>query len=118
MDGTANLLLEALFDSAPRRRPIQRSGRWQGMLDSTSVQGEWVISGDSGWVSTPDALRARFLQSGGVSADRLPLRAIRDDLYALVTPWGLYAFDITGRDAGRLEARVRLGTQQWTLRSR
>jgi len=116
MDGTANLMLEALFNSAPRRRALRVSGTWQGTFDTTSVQGEWVISGDSGWVSTPEPLRARFVQSGGVSADRLPLRAIRDNFYALVTPWGLYAFEITSRTSGGVEARVTFGTQPWRLR--
>jgi len=118
MDGTANLLLEALFDSSPRRRALQVAGGWQGSLDTTAVQGEWAIQGDSGWVSTPEPLRARFLQSGGVSADRLPLRAIRDDFYAVVTPWGLYAFEVTSRTASGIEARMTLGTQRWLLRSR
>lgn len=118
MDGTANVLLEALFNSAPRRQALRLSGRWQGTYDSTAVEGEWVVNGDSGWVSTPEPLRARFLQSGGVGADRLPLRAIRDDLYAVVTPWGLYTLEVTERDARQAHVLIRLGTQRWTLRSR
>jgi len=118
MDRTANMFAEALFDSAPGRRPMRVTGTWVGSLDSAVVQGEWAIAGETGWVSTPAKLRVRFASAGGVASDRLPLRAIRDDLYALVTPWGLYPLDITRDASGAVTARVQVGAHRWELRAR
>lgn len=114
---TANVFAEALFDEAPRRVPLNATGRWSGALDSTKVEGSWSIEGDSGWVSVPDVLSKRFTNGGGVTAERLPLRAIRDDLYALVTPWGLSPFEVTREADGTLRARVQIGASWWTLTS-
>ncbi len=118
MDRTANMFAEALFNSAPGRRPMRVTGTWVGSLDSAGVQGEWAITGKTGWVSTPAKLRARFSSAGGVTSDRLPLRAFRDDLYALVTPWGLYPLDITRDASGAVTARVQVGAHRWELRAR
>ncbi|MBL0939334.1 MAG: beta-lactamase family protein [Gemmatimonadaceae bacterium] len=115
MDRTANVLAEALFDSAPRRVPAAVRGAWAGRLDSTTVQGQWEFTGDTGWVSVPTVLRERFARSGGVTHDRFPVRAIRDDLYALITPWGLYPMELTRQGAGVLSARVQVASQWWTL---
>lgn len=112
---TANVLAEALFDGAPRRAPLRVHGEWTGTLDTTRVRGSWAVQGDSGWISVPVALQARFAQSGGVTHERLPLRAIRDDLYALITPWGLSPLEIARAADGTVRATVPIGGQRWTL---
>jgi CubicO group peptidase (beta-lactamase class C family) len=117
MDRTANMLAEALFNSAPRRVPLRVAGTWVGQLDSADASGAWAINGDTGWVSTPAVLRARFASSGGVTSDRLVLRAIRDDLYALVTPWGLYPFEIVRDASGAVTARAQVSAHRWELRA-
>jgi serine beta-lactamase-like protein LACTB, mitochondrial len=115
IERTANVFAEALFDSAPLRTPLRVEGAWSGTLQDDAVRGTWTIVGDTGWVSVPPVLSERFARSGGRTAERLPIRAIRDELYALVTPWGLFPMQITRGAAGAIVARVQVTSQWWTM---
>ena len=115
IDVTAELLAEALFDSAPIARPRRVSGAYVGEFAGQPASGTWSIEAGAGYISTPAPFRRR-LAAMGLSAAVLPIQAIRDDVYALVTPWGLYRLVFQQGAAGP-SARVVVGASKWTLQA-
>jgi CubicO group peptidase (beta-lactamase class C family) len=116
VEETAMTLHEALFHSNRSVRGVRVSGRYAGTYGRDAAEGTWEIDGDRGWISTPEPIGAQ-LQRVRLRVPRFPIRAIRDGVYALVMPTGLYPMQITA-DSGRVSATVSIGSRVWTLESR
>lgn len=113
IESTAMVLLEALTASDRRGPHPTIATGWTGHFDGDPVTGRLRLSGGSGTITVPPALRALFARDG-FSPDSLRLRAIRSDLYALVTPWGLYPVTVEAA-ADRLRLRTNLGSREWVI---
>ncbi len=113
IESTAMVFAEALFASAPRREPVTVAGTWRGTFAGSPATGTWHIVGDTGSISTPDAL-GRLFDADGMRVDRLPVRAIRDGLYALITPWGVYPLRLAYHADGP-RGHVALASREWVM---
>ena len=107
------MFAEALFGSDRRRHTVAVSGAYRGTFAGEPATGTWRIVGDTGSISTPEGF-GRLLDRDGMRVERLPVRAIRDGVYALVTPWGLYPLRIDSRD-GRVTGDVAVSSRAWHL---
>ncbi len=113
IESTAMVLLEALTASERHVTHGPVSTAWTGSFAGDSVAGHLHLVDGAGTVTVPPVLRALFARDG-TAPDVLQLRAIRNDLYALVTPWGLYPV-VAERSAGRFRLRTNLGAREWII---
>jgi len=65
--------------------------------------------------AVPDAF-GRRMDAEHVRVDRLPIRAIREGLYALITPWGLYPLRLEER-GGKVSGEAQVASYAWELRA-
>jgi hypothetical protein len=115
MDSTARVWAEALLDAEPTPADDRLEGRFEGDFDGTPVSGEWRLHRGRGYLETPAALRERFRQSAA-DAERLPLFHLHDQVYALVTPWGLFRLTLSG-DGETTRAEAALGSRRLRIHS-
>ncbi len=115
VEPTAAVMAEAFFRSDRTAPTLRVNGRWSGSFDGAAASGEWEMHGAHGWITTPSGFAA-LLARDGVSVPRLPVRAIREGVYALITPWGLYPLRVDGSGT-RVTATVDIGTRAWRMRA-
>lgn len=114
IESTAMVFAEALFGSdRAGRRTLTTQGRYRGTFAGEPASGSWSIAGDTGSISVPEAF-GRLLDGESVRVDRLPVRAIRDGVYALITPWGLYPLRLDERN-GQVTGEVSVASRAWHL---
>ncbi len=112
IESTAMVFAEALFASDRRGRDLAVSGRYRGTFDGEPATGTWSIAGDTGSISVPEGF-GRLLERNGSRVDRLPVRAIREGVYALVTPWGLYRLALSR--GGTVTGETVVASRTWQL---
>jgi hypothetical protein len=113
MEQTAMVLAEALFSADHAPKTLAVAGEYAGTFAGTPVRGTWNISGDTGSISVPAPFQS-LLEKDQVGVARLPVRAIRAGVYALVTPWGLYPLRLQSRD-GRVTGTVSVAGRPWEI---
>ncbi len=113
IESTAMVVAEALFASDRRRRAIATSGTYGGTFAGAPASGTWAIAGDTGSISVPEGY-GRLLDEEGVRVARLPVRAIREGVYALITPWGLYPLRLDERNR-RVSGDVMVASRAWHI---
>jgi hypothetical protein len=114
IESTAMVFAEALFGSDHRSRELKVTGRYRGTFDGEPASGTWSIAGDTGSISVPESF-GRLLDRDGMRVDRFPVRAIREGVYAIVTPWGLYRLALT-RNAD-VTGETMVASRVWKLAS-
>lgn len=111
---TAMVFAEALFGSDREgRRTLSTKGTYRGTFAGEPASGTWSIAGDTGSISVPKVF-GRLLDGETARVDRLPVRAIRDGVYALITPWGLYPLRLDERN-GQVTGEVSVASRAWHL---
>jgi serine beta-lactamase-like protein LACTB, mitochondrial len=116
IEETATMLHEALFHADHTPASLSVTGEYSGTFAGTPARGTWSIAGDTGSISVPAPFRA-LLDKERIGLARLPVRAIRSGIYAMVTPWGLYPLRLQRRDQQVL-GDVSVAGRAWLLESK
>ncbi len=113
IEETAMVLAEALFSADHTPKTLSASGDFSGTFAGEPASGTLSIAGDTGSVSVPAPFRV-LLDKDQIGVARLPIRAIRRGVYALVTPWGLYPLRLESQK-GRVNGTVSVAGRPWVI---
>ncbi len=116
IEETATVLAEALFHADHTPKTLAVAGDYTGTFAGAPANGTWSIAGDTGSISVPEPFRL-LLDKDQVGVARLPVRAIRQGVYAMVTPWGLYPLRLQLRDR-RVTGEVSVAARRWAIEPR
>ena len=77
--------------------------------EAAAATGELSLEGESGWITTPEPFAE---WAGDLTVERMPIRHIAGDRYALVSPFGLLPLEIR-RDGDRVIGIMDRGSTRW-----
>lgn len=111
----AVLLLEAFVHGGGAHPSIEGDYSYSGDFASEEATGSLEISGPRGSISMP----IPFTKWVSLAAlERLPIHHLHDDLWALVTPYGLAALTIEESDSGLIGSVELAGERRWRFEAR
>ncbi|HEX9728446.1 MAG TPA: serine hydrolase domain-containing protein [Gemmatimonadales bacterium] len=114
VERNAQLLFEALLFGEPTAVPLTGEHPYRGTLRDQPADGTIRFDGTGGAISMPDPFRD-WVRDAAV--DWMPFHRVHDDLYALVTPYGIFDMRMeTGPDGVRGEVDL-TPDRHWIFRT-
>ena len=111
----AALLLEAFVHGGGAHPSAERTYSYTGDFANEEATGSLEISGRRGSISMPIPF-AKWVSLAAV--ERLPIHHLQDDLWALVTPYGLAVLTIEESDGGVIGSVELPGERRWRFIAR
>jgi serine beta-lactamase-like protein LACTB len=115
VERNGELLLEAFLYGEPSLPSEPMTYSYRGEFDGQESSGSLELEGGSGWISAPAAHREWVKEA---AVDKMTLRRLHGDLWALVTPYGLTALRLE-RDGNGWEGEVEMSrSRTWLFEAR